>query len=37
LASKDYGANKKADKSKRKLIRQINAEIYNKYSPRRFL
>lgn len=37
LAAKDYSSNKKADKSKRKLIRQINAEIYNKYSPRRFL
>lgn len=37
LAAKDYGANKKADKSKKKLIRQINSEIYNKYSPRRFL
>lgn len=37
LAAKDYGGNKKADRSKKKLIRQINAEIYNKYSPRRFL
>lgn len=37
LAAKDYGANKKADRSKKKLLRQINAEIYNKYSPRRFL
>ena len=37
LAAKDYGSNKKADRSKRKLIRQINVEIYNKYSPRRFL
>lgn len=36
LAAKDYGENKKAEKSRKKLIRQINAEIYNKYSPRRF-
>jgi hypothetical protein len=38
LEAKDYGNNKKADKSKRKLLKQINSEIYNKYSPpRRFL
>lgn len=37
LLAKDYGTNKKADKSKKKLIRQINVEIYNKYSPRKFL
>lgn len=37
LEAKDYGGNKKADRSKKKLIRRINAEIYNKYSPRRFL
>ncbi len=36
LAAKDYGDNKKAEKSRKKLIRKINAEIYNKYSPRRF-
>ncbi len=36
LAAKDYGANKKAERSRKKLIRQINVEIYNKYSPRRF-
>ena len=35
LAAKDYGTNKKADKSKKKLLRQINAEFYNKHSPRR--
>jgi hypothetical protein len=37
LTSKNYGSDKKAEKSRKKLIRQINAEIYNKYSPRRFL
>jgi hypothetical protein len=37
LAAKNYGSDKKAEKSRKKLIRQINAEIYNKYSPRRFL
>lgn len=35
LTTKDYGENKKAEKSRKKLIRQINTEIYNKYSPRR--
>ena len=34
LAAKSY-EDKKAEKSRKKLIRQINAEIYNKYSPRR--
>jgi hypothetical protein len=36
LSAKDYGDNKKAEKSRKKLIRKINVEIYNKYSPRRF-
>ena len=36
LAAKNYGEDKKAEKSRKKLIRQINVEIYNKYSPRRF-
>jgi hypothetical protein len=35
LSEKDYGPNKKADKSKKKLLRQINVEIYNRHNPRR--
>lgn len=37
LEAKDYGGNKKADKSKRKLLKQINVEIYNKHFPKRLL
>lgn len=37
LSAKDYAANKKADKSKKKLLRQINVEIYNRHNPRRLL
>ncbi|WP_415281488.1 hypothetical protein [Candidatus Nitrososphaera sp. FF02] len=36
LSAKDYGENKKADKSKKKLLRQVNVEIYNRHNPRRF-
>lgn len=35
LESKNYANNKKADKSKKKLLKQINAEMYNKHHPRR--
>ena len=35
LEAKDYTENKKADKSKKKLLKQINAEMYNKHHPRR--
>lgn len=35
LESKDYVGNKKADRSKKKLLKQINAEMYNKHHPRR--
>lgn len=35
LQSRDYAKNKKADKSKKKLLKQINAEMYNKHHPRR--
>jgi hypothetical protein len=37
LEVKDYGENKKADKSKRKLLKQINSAIYDKHHPRRLL
>lgn len=36
LEAKDYAGNKKADKSKKKLLKQINAELYNRHSGRRF-
>lgn len=35
LSEKDYGQNKKADRSKKKLLKQINVEIYNRHNPRR--
>jgi hypothetical protein len=35
VEEKDYRGNKKADKAKKKLLGKINAEIYNKHSPRR--
>lgn len=37
LEAKDYGDNKKADKSKRKLLKQINSAMYDRHRPRRFL
>jgi hypothetical protein len=36
LSEKEYGPNKKADRSKKKLMKQINVEIYNRHNPRRF-
>lgn len=36
LQAKDYGDNKKANKSKSKLLRQINAAFYDHERPRRF-
>lgn len=36
LEAKDYAGNKKAGKSKKKLLKQINAELYNRHSGRRF-
>jgi hypothetical protein len=37
LNTKDYTNNKKADRSRRKLLKKINAEIFDRHSPRRFL
>ncbi len=37
LQAKDYGDNKKANKSKAKLLKQINSAFYEMYRPRRFL
>jgi hypothetical protein len=37
LEAKDYGDNKKANKSKAKLLRQINSSFYDSHRPRRFL
>lgn len=34
LERKDYAGNKKADRSRKKLLKQINAEIYNRYAGR---
>lgn len=36
VEEKDYSGDKKAEKSKKKLLGKINVEIYNKHSPRRF-
>jgi hypothetical protein len=36
LEQKDYAGNKKADRSRKKLLKQINAEVYNRHSGRRF-
>lgn len=36
LQAKDYGDNKKANKSKSKLLKQINAAFYDRERPRRF-
>lgn len=37
LQAKDYGDNKKANKSKAKLLKQINFAFYDSHRPRRFL
>lgn len=37
LQAKDYGENKKAAKSKAKLLKDINSAFYDKHKPRRFL
>ena len=37
LQAKDYGDNKKANKSKAKLLKQINSAFYDRERPRRFL
>jgi len=37
LHAKDYGDNKKANKSKAKLLKQINYAFYDSHRPRRFL
>ena len=37
LQAKDYGDNKKAQKSKTKLLKQINSAFYDSHRPRRFL
>ena len=37
LKAKDYRNNKKADKSKTKLLKQINSAFYDSHRPRRFL
>lgn len=37
LQAKDYGDNKKANKSKAKLLKKINVEFYDSRRPRRFL
>jgi len=34
LQAKDYGSNKKANKSKMKLLKQINVTFYDKHRPR---
>lgn len=36
LAAKDYGRNKKADRSRKKLLKKINAEMFDRHSSRRF-
>ena len=37
LEPKDYRDNKKADKSKRKLLKQINSAMYDRHRPKRIL
>jgi hypothetical protein len=37
LQAKDYGDNKKASKSKAKLLKQVNSAFYDHHRPRRFL
>jgi hypothetical protein len=36
LQAKDYGENKKATKSKAKLLKQINSAFYDRHRPRNF-
>lgn len=36
LLGKDYGDNKKSNKSKAKLLKQINNAFYDRHRPRRF-
>lgn len=36
LLAKDYGDNKKSNKSKAKLLKQINNAFYDRHRPRRF-
>ncbi|HEV8404620.1 MAG TPA: hypothetical protein VGQ13_01815 [Nitrososphaera sp.] len=36
LKAKDYRDNKKANKSKAKLLKQINSAFYDSHRPRRF-
>ena len=36
LLAKDYGDNKKSNKSKLKLLKQINNAFYDRHRPRRF-
>jgi len=35
LVAKDYGENKKADKARKKLLKKINAEMFDRHLPRR--
>jgi hypothetical protein len=35
LVEKDYGEKKKADKARKKLLKKINAEMFDRHSPRR--
>lgn len=37
LEAKDYRDNKRADKSKRKLLKQINSTFYDRHRPSRLL
>ena len=37
LQAKDYGENKKANKSKEKLLKKINTAFYDMHRQRRFL
>jgi hypothetical protein len=36
LENKNYGDNKNANKSKAKLLKQINLSFYDRHKPRRF-
>lgn len=35
LETTDYSGNNKADKSRKKLLKKINTELYNKHNPKR--
>jgi len=35
LHAKNYGGNRKADNSRKKLLKKINAEMYDRHSQRR--